>query len=95
MLMIWTQKIEVSSRLHLPELGTARSLTNTNDTTTTLDENRANLRSYRCFVMAGGVWSTLCDHGLQDGKKQADFCENQENRSGPISLVCLIPASWN
>jgi hypothetical protein len=25
--------------------------------------------------MAGGVWSTYCDHALQSRRKLADFCE--------------------
>jgi hypothetical protein len=43
-----TKKIKVSGRSHIPELGTARSLMNTSDTTTTLDENRVTLRSFHC-----------------------------------------------
>jgi hypothetical protein len=45
-------KIEISGHLHLPKLGTARGLTNTSGTTTTLDENRVALTSWCCFVIA-------------------------------------------
>jgi hypothetical protein len=59
---------------------------NTSDTATTLDENRVTIRSCQCFVMAGGVWSTYCDHALQSRRKLADFCEKTEK---PIR-TCFI-----